>query len=82
MTVRQLKRALEDFDPSATVTLDPERLSLLVGKGFYLDVPVAKKSPKREAAPIPPQAPPPEPGLFTSPAEVPEAETPGETKVN
>ena len=79
MTVRQLKRALEDFDPSATVTLDPERLSLLVGKGFYLDVPVAKKAVKREAAPKPPQtSPPDEPGLFAPPGEMP----PGETKVN
>jgi hypothetical protein len=38
MTVRQLARALRDFNPSAKVTLEGNRL--LVGKGFYVEVPV------------------------------------------
>jgi len=72
MTVRMLSRALDDFEPSAAVTLDGNRL--VIGKGFYLDIPVAKKTPKRETAPKSPQTPPPEePGLFAPP---------GETKVN
>jgi hypothetical protein len=60
MTVRQLVRALSDFDPKATVAIEGD--SLVIGKGFTLTLPVAKKPAKREVA-APAEAPL-EPNLF------------------